>query len=115
MQNQVQKIRRKKRIRAKVQGTSTRPRLSVFRSNISLYVQLIDDENNKTIVGISQKHVKAKEKQTPIDAAKAVGTLLAQKAKDMKITKVVFDRGSYAYHGRVKAVAEGAREGGLEF
>lgn len=114
MQNQVKKIRRKKRIRAKVRGTSTRPRLSVFRSNAAVYTQLIDDEHNKTLVGVSQKHL-GKEKKAPLEAAKAVGLLLAQKAKDLKIKQVVFDRGSYAYHGRVKAVAQGAREGGLEF
>ncbi len=113
--NTNKKIRRKIRTRAKVQGTSERPRLSVFRSNRDIYAQLIDDENGKTLVGLSEKHLTSKAKLKKQDAAKELGLLIANKAKEKKVKKVVFDRGSYAYHGRVKAFAEGAREGGLEF
>ncbi len=116
------KIRKQKRIRAKVQGTSQRPRLSVYRSNKYIYAQLIDDENGKTIVGVSQKHLSLKELKKPVrqtqgksDAAKELGKLIAKKAIEKKIKEVVFDKGSYAYHGRVKTFAQGAREGGLEF
>lgn len=115
MQNKVQKIKRQKRTRAKLHGTAVFPRLSVFRSNKGFYVQLIDDENQKTLVGVSQRHAGLKEKQAPLTVAKQIGVVIAQKAKELKITRVVFDRGSYAYHGRVKAIAEGAREGGLTF
>lgn len=117
MNKNKQKIRRQVRTRAKIKGTADRPRLSVFRSNRFAYAQLIDDETRKTIVGVSEKHLK----ENPpagggkIAKAKAVGILLAEKAKTKKIKKAVFDRGSYPYHGRVSAVADGAREGGLEF
>lgn len=106
--------KKKLRIRAKVQGTSQRPRLCVFRSNKFIYAQLIDDENNKTIVGVSQKHLgeKAMKKQ---DAARELGLLMAKKASAKKIIKVVFDKGPYSYHGRVKTFADAAREGGLQF
>lgn len=108
------KIKRQIRTRAKIKGTADRPRLSVYRSNRFMYAQLIDDVAKKTIIGVSEKHLK----ETPsgkIAKAKAVGVLLAKKAVDKKIKKVVFDRGSYSYHGRISAIAEGAREGGLEF
>jgi large subunit ribosomal protein L18 len=111
--NTKRKIRRKIRTRAKVQGTTERPRLSIHRSNKFVYAQLIDDGSGKTVVGASQKEVKATGSKTEI--AKELGKLIAQKAIASKVKKVVFDRGSYAYHGRVKALAEGAREGGLEF
>jgi large subunit ribosomal protein L18 len=107
--------RRKIRTRSKVAGTESKPRMSVYRSNAAMYVQLIDDENKKTVLGLSDKHIESKAKMPKIEKAKALGLLAAQKAKDKKITKVVFDRGSYAFHGRVKAVADGAREGGLQF
>lgn len=94
----------------KIRGTKERPRISVFRSNKFLYVQLVDDESGKTVIGLSEKHVKEKE-----NTAKQLGLLLASLAKKKKIEKVVFDRRSYAYHGRIKELAEGAREGGLEF
>lgn len=108
------KIRRKTRVRSKIRGTEERPRLSVFRSNRFIYAQLINDTAGKTIVGVSEKHLK--EKLTGKSTrAKAVGILLAKKAIDKKIKKVVFDRGSYSYHGRISEIAKGAREGGLEF
>lgn len=108
------KEKRRARIRAKVKGTKARPRLSVFRSLKHLYVQLIDDQAGKTLVAASDTEIKsAKGKKT--DLALAVGKLLAKKAADKKITKAVFDRAGNKYHGRIKAVAEGARLGGLEF
>ncbi len=103
---------RAKRTRARIKGNGTRPRLSVFRSNRHLYVQLIDDMQGKTLVSASSLEVKDKKAKT--DLAKAVGTLLAKKAKNKNISSGIFDRGSYKYHGRVKAAAEGAREGGLK-
>src|SRR3989344_4060026 len=114
MDKNKQKIKRQIRVRSKIRGTEIRPRLSVFRSNRFMYAQLINDEMRKTIVGVSEKHLK--EKLTGKSTrAKAVGILLAKKALDKKIKKVVFDRGSYSYHGRVSSIAQGAREGGLEF
>lgn len=109
------KLRRQIRVRSKIRGTEKRPRLSVFRSNRFIYAQLINDEMGKTIVGISEKHLKQDLLSGKSARAKAVGILLAKKAIDKKIKKVVFDRGSYSYHGRISAIAEGAREGGLEF
>lgn len=110
--NIVRKKQRQSRIRAKVRSISTLPRLSVFRSNTHIYAQIIDDAAHKTILGIAEKKEAT---GTKVERAKMVGQELAKAAIDKKITKVVFDKGSYAYHGRVKALAEGAREGGLEF
>ncbi len=110
---QIKKARRHARVRAKISGTKDVPRLSVFRSNTSLFVQLIDDENGKTLVSVSSKEVKSKGNKVKI--AEEVGKILAKKAKDNKITKVVFDKGGYKYHGRIKALAEIARQEGLEF
>lgn len=108
------KIKRQIRTRSKIRGTQDRPRLSVFRSNRFMYAQIINDEMRKTIVGVSEKHLK--EKLTGKSTrAKAVGILLAKKAIEKKIKKVAFDRGSYSYHGRISEIAKGAREGGLEF
>lgn len=104
--------RRHRRVRAKVKGVKDKPRLSVFRSNRSLFLQLIDDGSGRTLVSVGVKEVKAGK---PMDVSREMGKLLATKAGTKKIKKVVFDRGAYKYHGRVKAVAEGAREGGLEF
>jgi len=109
------KQRRKIRTRAKLFGTSKRPRLSIFRSNSSTYVQLIDDENGKTLVSASIKELKKEAKATGKDLAEKLGELVAKKAAEKKIVAVIFDRGSYNYHGRVKAVADGARKGGLKF
>jgi len=109
------KIRRKIRTRAKVKGTGVKPRLSVFRSNKFMYAQIIDDEKRETLFGVSENNLPKKEKITKSEKAKELGILIAKKALDKKIKEVVFDRGSYQYHGRVKQVAEGAREGGLKF
>jgi large subunit ribosomal protein L18 len=108
------KIKRKIRTRAKIKGTGIRPRLSVYRSNRFMYAQLIDDGAKKTIIGVSEKNIKEK-LNGKIAKAKAVGILLAKKAIDKKIKKVVFDRGNYSYHGRISGIAQGARKGGLEF
>lgn len=107
------RIKRHKRVRAKVEGTADVPRLNVFRSNKGLFIQLIDDKLGKTLVSISDGDVKSG--KTKVEKAKEAGKLIAQKAKEKKISKAVFDRGGYKYHGRTQAVAEGAREGGLEF
>ena len=108
--------RRKSRIRKKVIGTQEKPRLSVFRSLNHIYVQAIDDSTGKTLFAASSTEVKGKSKGTGNrDAAKAVGELIASKCKDKGIESVVFDRGGYLYHGRVKALAEGARAAGLKF
>ncbi|OGG40784.1 50S ribosomal protein L18 [Candidatus Jorgensenbacteria bacterium RIFCSPLOWO2_01_FULL_45_25b] len=107
------RILRKKRTHIKVRVLSNRPRLSVHRSNAYISVQLIDDEKHETIASVSSRELK--EKGTKTEVAKKVGLLVAEKAKKAGIKEVVFDRGGRAYHGRVKAVAEGAREGGLEF
>ena len=104
-----------KRIRKKVQGTAERPRLSVFRSNKQIYVQAIDDVNGKTLVSASSLENGISTEGTKIEQAKKVGVLVAEKAKSANIETVVFDRGGYLYHGRVKSLADGAREGGLNF
>lgn len=104
--------RRRARIRSKIFGTQGRPRLSIFKSNTRLFVQLIDDEKGKTIFSSSTTDVKG---DTALIKAKEVGKQIASKAKENKITSIVFDRGGYVYTGKVKAVAEGAREGGLKF
>ena len=105
--------RRHARVRAKVKGITSRPRLCVFRSNRHMYAQLIDDVDHKIVVSASDKDVE--KKGTKTEVAKMVGGLIAKNAGEKKIKKVVFDRAGYMYHGRVKALAEGAREGGLEF
>lgn len=104
--------RRQRRVRAKVIGTPVCPRLSVYRSLSHIYTQLIDDQNGKTLVSANDSEVKIGKTKT--EKATEVGKLLAQKAIDKKIEKAVFDRGMFRYHGRVKAVAEGAREAGLK-
>ena len=105
----------KARIRRKVSGTAERPRLAVFRSLKSIYAQVIDDANGRTIVSASSLEKDAGAKGSNAAAAKAVGALIAKKAKDNGITRVVFDRGGYLYHGNIKALADAAREAGLEF
>ncbi|MEK7167829.1 MAG: 50S ribosomal protein L18 [Patescibacteria group bacterium] len=105
-------LRRKKRIRAKMFGTLSRPRLSVFRSLKHISAQLIDDENSKTLVSATEKELKEKGKKS--ERAKLVGGLLGQKALAKEIKQAVFDKGSYRYHGRIKALADGAREAGLK-
>lgn len=109
------KTLRQIRVRAKVKGSSQKPRLSVFRSNKLIYAQIIDDNKGQTILGMSEKALALKEKANKTERSKQLGLSLAKKAITKKIKEVVFDRGSYKYHGRVKAVAEGAREGGLKF
>ena len=106
---------RHKRVRTKISGTAERPRLSVFRSNTGIYVQIIDDVAAKTLVSASTLDKEVKTKASNIEAAKEVGTLVAKRAIEKNIKEVVFDRGGYIYHGKVKALAEAAREAGLEF
>lgn len=112
--NRLRQIRRRGRIRKKVSGTAARPRLSVARSVKHVHVQLIDDEAGRTLAAVSTA-VKAVEGKTKSEKARWAGQTVAALAKTKGITKVVFDRGGRQYHGRVKAVADGAREGGLEF
>jgi len=114
MKKNKQKVQRQRRVRGKVQGTAETPRLSVFRSNKYIYAQLIDDVAGKTVLGVAGKP-EGKDKSMPTQQAKALGVEIAKKALVKKIQKATFDRGHYKYHGRVKAVAEGAREGGLQF
>lgn len=101
------------RIRSKINGTPEVPRLNVYRSNKAIYVQIIDDVNQKTLVSASSKELNLSGNN--IEVATKVGELIGKKAKDNKITEVVFDRGGYVYHGKVKALAEAAREAGLKF
>ncbi len=111
---QRQKIRY--RIRKKVAGTAVKPRLSVFRSNADIYAQLIDDDNGQTLAAASSRDKDiAAQKVTKIEKAKLVGAAIARKATELGLNAVVFDRGGNLYHGRVKSVADGAREGGLQF
>lgn len=113
--NEVRKARHE-RVRAKVSGTSETPRLNVFRSNSNIFAQIIDDEKGITLVSASSIDKELKlENGSNIEATKKVGELIAKRAKKAKITKVTFDRGGYLYHGRVEALAEAARENGLEF
>lgn len=109
------RLKRHLRVRAKINGTSERPRLNVYRSAKHIYAQLIDDVKGITIVSASTLEKSFEGSGGNKEAARKVGLSIAQKAKKAGITKVVFDRGGYLYHGRVKELAEGAREGGLEF
>ena len=117
---QAKRARRQGRVRAKVSGTADCPRLRVFRSNRGIYAQIINDEIGKTLVGVSATEVKMKglpagKAGKKIDISLELGKLIAKKATAKNIDRVVFDRNGYKYHGRVKALAEGAREGGLKF
>ena len=105
------RYRRHLRVRKRVGGTAERPRLVVFRSLKHIYAQLVDDTSNRTLATVSDHKLTGKKSER----SSAVGKLIAQKAKDAGLSRVVFDRAGYRYHGRVKAVADGAREGGLEF
>ena len=109
-----QRLRRRRRVRAKVRGTAERPRLSVFRSNRGVQAQLIDDVGGRTVAAVNwtEKDLKGLGR---MEQAKRAGELIAERAKAAGIEAVVFDRGGYQYHGRVKALAEGAREAGLKF
>ena len=111
----VARVRRHQRVREKVSGTPECPRLSVFRSNKNIVAQVIDDVAGKTIVSASTMDKEVKTKQSNIEAAKEVGELIAKRAIKAGIKNVVFDRGGYIYHGKVQALAEAAREAGLEF
>ncbi|MCI8574369.1 MAG: 50S ribosomal protein L18 [Oscillibacter sp.] len=110
-----QRMKRHKRVRAKLSGTSETPRLNVFRSEANIYAQIIDDTKGVTLVSASSLDKAVEGYGGNIAAAAAVGKLVAERAKAKGIETVVFDRGGYLYHGRVKALAEGAREGGLQF
>src|ERR1700744_2506037 len=112
-------LRRQKikfRVRKKIAGTTQKPRLAVFRSNSAIYVQLIDDDKAQTLAAASSRDKDiAAQKGTKVEQGKLVGAAIARKATELGLKDVVFDRGGYLYHGRVKAVADGAREGGLNF
>ncbi|MCB0587099.1 MAG: 50S ribosomal protein L18 [Phaeodactylibacter sp.] len=103
------------RIRSKIKGTAERPRLSVFRSNREIYCQAIDDVQGHTLFSASSREDGVPKDGKPVERAKKVGELIAERAKEHNIENVVFDRSGYLYHGRVKSLAEGAREGGLKF
>lgn len=114
--HQERRARRQTRVRSRVTGTAERPRLSVFRSLLGMYVQLIDDVAGKTLIAVHSREVKAGDagdRAGKVKIAYLMGKLLAERAAEKKITSAVFDRGGYAYHGRVAAVADGARDGGL--
>ena len=106
------RLKRRRRVRAKVTGTAERPRISVFRSNRGIFAQLIDDDSGRTLASVSWIESDLRSLK-PMEQANKAGELLAQRAKAANIETAVFDRGGYRYHGRVKALAEGAREGGL--
>jgi large subunit ribosomal protein L18 len=114
-QKRIKRKIRHKRIRSRINGTAKLPRFCVFRSNKHIYGQLIDDEKGKTLLVASDIEIKSKVKSQKSKISEQVGRLLAKKAIEKKFEKVVFDRGGYKYHGRVKALAEGARKGGLKF
>jgi large subunit ribosomal protein L18 len=107
-----QRLRRRRRVRAKVRGSAERPRISVFRSNRGIFAQLIDDDTGRTLAAVNWTESALRDMEPTAQAHKA-GGLLAERAKAAGVSAVVFDRGGYQYHGRVKALAEGAREGGL--
>ena len=109
------RLRRHRRVRGKISGTAERPRLVVFRSNMGIYAQLVDDTAGRTLAAASWQHLPETFKGTKTEQARAVGRLLAERAAQAGIETCVFDRAGYLYHGRVKALAEGAREGGLRF
>lgn len=113
-EKQLKRVKRKMRVRAKVEGVSKRPRLSVFRSNRGMYFQIIDDSKGKTLVSVHTREVKGK-KTDKKEVAFEAGKLIAKKALAKKIKEIVFDKGNFKYHGRVEAAARGAREGGLKF
>ena len=110
-----QRLKRHARVRAKVSGTTERPRLAVYRSNANIYAQIIDDVAGNTLVAASSVEKGFEGNGGNIEAAKKVGAMIAERALQKGIEEVVFDRGGYVYHGRVAALAEGAREGGLKF
>jgi large subunit ribosomal protein L18 len=115
-EKKVIRFKRKKRIRSKIFGTREKPRFAVFKSNAHLYAQLIDDETGNTLLSVStlEGSNRATLKNNR-DGAKSLGLLLAQRAKEKKLNEVVFDRSGYIYHGKIKSIADAAREGGLKF
>jgi large subunit ribosomal protein L18 len=117
-QRRAARIRRKERVRKNVKGSDARPRVCVFRSNKYIYVQVISDDKGATLVSassLSDSAADAAKQRKGVEAAKQVGLALAQKCKEKNITHVIFDRNGFLFHGQVKAVADGAREGGLQF
>ena len=108
------RLRRRRRVRAKVTGTAERPRISVFRSNRGIFAQLVDDDSGRTLASVNWTESDLRSLK-PMEQAKLTGELLAERAKAAGVETAVFDRGGYQYHGRVQALAEGAREGGLKF
>ena len=108
------RLKRRRRVRAKVHGTAERPRISVFRSNRGIFAQLIDDDAGRTLAAVNWTEAGLRELK-PMEQASRAGALIAERARAAGVETVVFDRGGYRYHGRVKALAEGAREGGLTF
>ncbi|MDP9377489.1 MAG: 50S ribosomal protein L18 [Actinomycetota bacterium] len=108
------RLKRRRRVRAKVVGTSERPRVSVFRSNRGVFAQVVDDQRGHTVASVQWTEADLRELK-PLEQARRAGALLAERARAAGVQSVVFDRGGYQYHGRVKALAEGAREAGLSF
>jgi large subunit ribosomal protein L18 len=108
------RLKRRRRVRAKITGSAERPRISVFRSNRGVFAQLIDDDAASTVAAVTWTEPELRELE-PMDQAKRAGEILAGRAKEAGVDSCVFDRGGYRYHGRVRALAEGAREGGLSF
>jgi large subunit ribosomal protein L18 len=108
------RVKRRRRVRAKVRGTAERPRIAVFRSNRGIFVQLIDDDAGRTLAAVNWTEADLRALK-PMEQAARAGALIAERAKAAGVETAVFDRGGYRYHGRVKALAEGAREGGLTF
>jgi large subunit ribosomal protein L18 len=108
------RLKRRRRVRAKVRGTAARPRIAVFRSNRGIFAQVIDDDAGRTVAAVNWTEAELRGLK-PMEQASRAGSLIAERAKAAGIDSVVFDRGGYRYHGRVKALAEGAREGGLTF
>jgi large subunit ribosomal protein L18 len=108
------RLKRRRRVRAKVRGSAERPRISVFRSNRGIFAQLVDDDAGRTLAAVNWTEGELRSLK-PLEQAKRAGALLAERAKAAGIETAVFDRGGYRYHGRVKALAEGAREAGLNF
>jgi large subunit ribosomal protein L18 len=111
---EARRLKRRHRVRAKVRGTTARPRISVFRSNRGVFAQLVDDDAGRTLAAVSWTESELRS-LSPLEQAQRAGALLAQRAREAGVERAVFDRGGYLYHGRVKALADGAREGGLEF
>lgn len=115
VEKRIRRIRRHKRVRAKVRGTTQRPRLAVFRSNRYLWLQLIDDSGGRTLAAASEKELGKRKKGGRKASAEKIGELIAERAAEKNVALAVFDRASYGYHGLVRAVADGARKGGLKF